>query len=237
MNILPLFTTIVAGAFTYSLWKQYSKRRKIHQLLWTIAMLFYAVSALMEFLMNGDILGPSVLAFKVYYILSAPLVGMLGSGVVYLLARKRIADVFTGIMVILSIALLVTGTMKPIDQMMLEQAFEGPLGEAFHDAVHAYPMSVRRYAIIINIVGGIVLIGGAAWSYIRDRRRTYNLWIFLGGLMPMIGGSALAFFHQPNLFFVFELLGTVFLYWGFILSDRFIKAREAMVQDTLKKRI
>ena len=236
MNILPLFTTIVAGAFTYSLWKQYNERRKIHQLLWTIAMLFYAVAALMEFLMNGDLLGPSVLAFKVYYILSAPLVGMLGAGVVYLLARKKIADGFTAVMVILSLALLVTGAIEPIDQMVLDEAFMGPLGEAFHDAVQAYPMSVRRYAIIINIVGGLVLIGGAAWSYIRDRRRTYNLWIFLGGLMPMIGGSALAFFHQPNLFFVFELMGTALLYWGFIQSDRFIKAREALVQDALKKR-
>lgn len=236
MNILPLFTTIVAGAFTYSLWKQYNERRKTHQLLWTIAMLFYAVAALMEFLMNGDLLGPSVLAFKVYYILSAPLVGMLGAGVVYLLARKKIADGFTALMVILSLALLVTGAIEPIDHMVLVEAFEGPLGEAFHDAVQAYPMDVRRYAIIINIIGGLVLIGGAAWSYIRDRRRTYNLWIFLGGLMPMIGGSALAFFHQPNLFFVFELMGTAFLYWGFILSDRFIKAREALVQDALNKR-
>ncbi len=237
MNILPLFTTIVAGAFTYSLCRQYMERRKIHQLLWSIAMLFYAVSALMEFLMNQDILGPSVLAFKVYYILSAPLVGMLGSGVVYLLARKKIADAFTALMVILSIALLITGSIQPIDQTVLVEAFQGPLGEAFHDAVQAYPMSVRRYAIIINIIGGLVLIGGALWSYIKDRRRTYNLWIFIGGLMPMIGGSALAFFHQPDLFFLFELAGTVFLYWGFILSDRFIKDREAKVQGALNKRV
>jgi hypothetical protein len=236
LNILPLFTTIVAGAFTYSLCRQYMERRKIHQLLWSIAMLFYAVSALMEFLMNRDILGPSVLAFKVYYILSAPLVGMLGSGVVYLLARKKIADAFTALMVILSIALLITGSIQPIDQTVLAEAFQGPLGEAFHDAVQAYPMSVRRYAIITNIIGGLVLIGGALWSYIKDRRRTYNLWIFIGGLMPMIGGSALAFFHQPDLFFLFELAGTVFLYWGFILSDRFIKDREAKVQDALHKR-
>ena len=236
MNILPLFTTIVAGAFTYSLYKQYSERKKIHQLLWTIAMLFYAVSALMEFLMNRDVLGPSVLAFKVYYILSAPLVGMLGAGVVYLLAKKRIANGFTALMVILSLALLVTGATHPLDQEVLTQAFQGPLGEAFHQAVNAYPMDVRKYAIIQNIIGGLVLIGGAAYSYIRDRRRSYNLWIFLGGLMPMIGGSALAFFHQPDLFFVFELAGTALLYYGFILSDRFIRNRESKVKEALDKR-
>jgi len=235
LNILPLFTTIVAGAFTFSLWKQYTERRKTHQLLWTIAMLFYAVAALMEFLMNRDIFGPTVLAFKVYYVLSAPLVGMLGAGVVYLLARKQIADAFTALMAILSIALLVTGAIEPIDQGVLVEAFQGPLGEAFHDAVHAYPMSVRRYAIVINIVGGLVLIGGALWSYIKDRRRTYNLWIFLGGLMPMIGGSALAFFHEPNLFFLFELAGTALLYWGFILSDRFIKDRESKIREAQDK--
>ena len=235
MNILPLFTTIVAGAFTVSLWRQYRERKKTHQLLWTVAMLFYAVAAFMEFLMNRDIFGPTVFAFKVYYVLSAPLVGMLGAGVVYLLAGKRVADGFTALMVVLSVALLITGFAQPIDQAVLVEAFEGPLGEAFHDAVHAYPMSVRRYAIVINVVGGLVLIGGALWSYVRDRRRSYNLWIFLGGLMPMIGGSALGFFHEPNLFFVFELAGTVLLYWGFILSDRFIRDREALIRGRRSK--
>jgi hypothetical protein len=140
-------------------------------------------------------------------------------------------------MVILSIALFITAALEPIDQNVLIEAFQGPLGEAFHDAVHAYPMTVRRYAIAINIVGGLVLIGGAAWSFIKDRRRTYNLWIFLGGLMPMIGGSALAFFNEPSLFFVFELAGTALLYWGFILSDRFIKERESQVQEALSNRV
>jgi hypothetical protein len=235
MNILPLFTTIVSGAFTYSLWKQYNERKKIHQLLWTIAMLFYAVAALMEFLMNGDLFGPSVAAFKVYYILSAPLVGMLGAGVVYLLASKKIANAFTALMIILSLALLITGFIEPIDQTVLSEAFNGPLGDAFHDAVHAYPMSVRIYAIITNMIGGLVLIGGALYSYIRDRRRTYNLWIFLGGLMPMIGGGALGFFHIPNLFFIFELIGTALLYWGFIQSDRFIKNREELIKKRLNQ--
>ena len=232
MNLLPLLTTIVAFAFTVALARQYMERRKFHQLLWTIAMLFYGVAALMEFLMNPDILGPSVIAFKVYYILSAPLVGLLGAGVMYLLASKQKADIFLGFIALLSVALLVTGMMTPLDEAVIIGAFEGPLGEAFHIAVDAYPMTVRRWAIITNIVAGLVLTLGALWSFLKDRRRTYNLLIFVGGILPMIGGSALAFFNEPSLFFIFELGGTVFLYIGFIYSDRFIKAREALIASS-----
>ncbi|MBA7631966.1 hypothetical protein ES703_39506 [subsurface metagenome] len=233
MNLWPLLTTIVAFAFTASLARQYLERRKFHQILWTFAMLFYGIAALMEFLMNPDVLGPSVIAFKVYYILSAPLVGLLGAGVMYLLASKRTADIFLAFIAILSVALLVTGIMTPLDEAVIVEAFEGSLGEAFHIAVDAYPMTVRRYAIITNIVAGLALILGALYSFLKDRRRTYNLLIFVGGVMPMIGGSALAFFDEPSLFFIFELVGTVFLYLGFIYSDRFIKAREAKAASVL----
>jgi hypothetical protein len=225
----------VAAAFTYMLTRQYMERKKFHQLqymerkkfhqlLWTFAMLFYAITAFMEFLMNPDILGPSILAFKVYYILAAPLVGLLGAGVVYLLASKRKADIFLAIIGVFCLALLLTGVITPLDESVIIEAFEMPLGKAFHAAVDAYPMTVRRWAIITNIIGGFALILGALWSFIRDRRRTYNILIFLGGVMPMIGGSALAFFGEPSLFFIFELGGTVFLFLGFIYSDRFIKA-------------
>jgi hypothetical protein len=235
MNIFPLLTTIVAFAFTASLFQQYRRRRKLHQLLWTAALFFYGTAALMEFLMNGDILGPSVAAFRVYYILSAPLVGLLGSGVMYLLVDEKKANAFTAIIGILSAALLVTGAIEPLDQATLVQAFDGPLGEAFREAVHAYPMSVRRYAIAINIMGGLALILGALYSFLRDRRRTYNLLIILGGVLPSIGGSLLGLLGDPNLFFEFELLGTVFLYAGFILSDRFIREREARIQKSLSR--
>lgn len=236
MNILPLLTAIVAGAFTYMLARQYMERKKFHQILWTIAMLFYAITAFMEFLMNPDILGPSVIAFKVYYILAAPLVGLLGAGVVYLLASKRKADVFLAIIGVLCVALLITGTITPLDEAVIVEAFEGPLGEAFHAAVDAYPMTVRRWAIITNIIGGFALILGALWSFLKDRRRTYNLLIFIGGTLPMIGGTALAFFNEPSLFFIFELGGTVFLFIGFVYSDRFIKAREATIGEAREKR-
>jgi len=236
MNVLPLLTSVVSFAFTVMLVRQYLERRKIHQILWSVAMLFFGITALMEFLMNPDILGPSVIAFKIYYVLAAPLVGLLGAGVMYLLVSKRKADVFMALISLLSVVLFVTGMMEPLEETVIIEAFEGPLGEAFRAAVDAYPMSVRRYAIVINIVGGLVLILGALWSFLKDRRRTYNLLIFVGGILPMIGGSALAFFNEPSLFFIFELGGAVFLFLGFIYSDRFIKAREARVSETLKTR-
>ncbi len=196
-------------------------------------MLLYAIAALMEFLMNGDIFGPTVWAFKTYYVLSAPLVGMLGAGVMYLLVDKKKADIFTGVMALLSLALIVTGFIQPIDQATLVDAFEGPLGEAFHKAIQAYTMDVRRFAIAINIIGGMTLILGAVYSFIRDRRRTYNVFFVIGGMLPGLGGTLMGLFGDPNLFFEFELLGTIFLYAGFIYSYRFIKDRDEKIAERL----
>ncbi|MFQ6075342.1 MAG: hypothetical protein ACE5Z5_04300 [Candidatus Bathyarchaeia archaeon] len=186
----------------------------------------------MEFLMNTDVMGASVSIFRVYYILAAPLVGLLGAGVVYLLVRRRVAKYFLAFVVVLSIGLAITGLTTPLDESIILESFSGELGEAFRTASHAYPMTVRIFSIILNSVGGTILIGGALYSYLRDRSRTYNLLIALGAVMPMIGGSALGFFGNPDVFFEFELGGTVFLFLGFLFSDRYIRAREA---KTIKK--
>jgi hypothetical protein len=95
-DYLPLVTTIVSFAFFLAVALQYQRRRKTHQLLWSVALLFYSASACMEFLMNGDLLGASPLLFRVYYVLAAPLVGLLGAGVVWLLARRTFARLFLG---------------------------------------------------------------------------------------------------------------------------------------------
>jgi len=192
-------------------------------------MLFYALSALMEFLMNPELMGANATVFRIYYVLAAPLVGLLGAGVVYLLARKRIADYFLGFVIILSLGLIITAFTTPIDESVIVESFSGELAEGFLVATHAYPLTVRIFSIILNSVGGTILIGGALYSFIRDRSRTYNLLIFIGGLLPMIGGSLMGLLRNPNLFFEFELGGTVFLFLGFIFSDIYLKKRELSV--------
>jgi len=187
------------------------------------AMLFYAKTAAIEFLMNPEIFGGSIILFKIYYILAAPLVGLLGLGVTYLLFPKKIADLFFGFILILSLGLLLSSLIIPINENVITQSFKGDLGKAFKDAVAAYPITIRIFSILLNSIGGVVLLGGALYSYLRDRKRTYNLLLIIGGLLPMLGGAALGVLGDPNIFFEFELGGAVFLFLGFLYSDKYIK--------------
>ena len=226
-NYIPLLTTAVAFVFSLLLARQFLQRHRTHQLLWTVAMLFYAVSAFMEFLMNRDVMGPNLSLFRVYYVLAAPLVGLLGAGVVYLLLRKGAARLFLGFVVAFSLALAVTGLTTPLATSTFVNGFSAGLAQGISAASSLYPMTVRVFAIALNSVGGLALIVGALYSFLRDMSRTYNLFIVAGGVLPMAGGSLLGFFGSSDLFFGFELGGTVLLFLGFLLSARFIAGREA----------
>ena len=225
-DYLPLLTAIVSFVFFLLVALQYRRRRKTHQLLWSVALLVYSASACMEFLMNGDVFGASPLLFRVYYVLAAPLVGLLGAGVVWLLAKRIFAKLFVGFVVVFSLALAVSGISVPIDAQSLASSFSGPLANGFMAASTSLPMSVRVYAIVLNSVGGLALIGGALLSFVWDRSRKYNLFIVIGGILPMLGGSMLGFLNYPDAFFEFELGGTVFLFLGFIFSTRYIARRD-----------
>lgn len=226
-DFLPLVTAVVAFTFFLLLARQYLHRHRTHQLLWTLAMLFYSVSALMEFLINPDVMGASTTLFAIYYVLAAPLVGLLGAGVMYLLTERTLARLFLGFVVVFSLALAVTGFSTHLNPSALTKSFSGPLASGFMAASNAYPMAVRIWAIVLNAVGGLVLIGGALYSFVRDRSRTYNIFLAIGGILPAAGGSALGLFSYPDVFFELELGGTVFLFLGFLLSARYIGQREA----------
>ena len=86
-------------------------------------------------------------------------------------------------------------------------------------------MTVRVFAIVLNIVGGLALLGGALYSFVRDMSRTYNIFLGIGGLLPMLGGSLLGLLNNSDVFFEFELGGTVFLFIGFVMSARYINKK------------
>jgi len=222
-NYIPLVTTIVALTFTILLFWQLVNRRKIHQAIWTIAMALFAIAALMEYLANPNILGPSATLIKIYYVSAAPLVGLLGSGVLYLLVRRKIAHIYLGIVIILTLVLLVGGTSTDLSEEAITEAFQLNLPEAFREAIGLFPfVTARLPSILLNITGGILLIGGALFSFIIDMRKTYNIPLILGGLFPSLGGFLLGIMGNADIFFEFELAGTVFLFLGFVMSIKYL---------------
>lgn len=189
-------------------------------------MFCYGMATLIEFLMNPVILEANVLLFKIYYISAASLVGLLAGGVIYLLLGQRWGQTFLAVVISLIFGLIMMSSINPLDESIIQESFSGELAKGFQTASHAYPFSVRIFSIILNSVGGTVLLGGAALSFLRDRKRIYNLFLMIGALLPMLGGYLLGILGTSDIFFELELGGIIFLFIGFLLSDRYIKAQK-----------
>ena len=221
-NQIPLITTLVSAVFTALLLWQYVHRKKRHQLIWTVALALYSLTALMEYLANPDVLGPSLPLIKLYYSGTGPMVGLLGAGVLYLLASRRWSDIYLALVLVLSAVVVVFTVSAQISSAEIQSAFNSGLPQGFRTIVQEFPMTARVPTIILNITGAVFLIGGSLFSYIRDRSRTYNIPLFLGGILPSLGGASLGFFRNADIFFEFELAGTILLFLGFTLSIRYL---------------
>jgi hypothetical protein len=86
--VLPLTSSLLSFIFAVFLLDQWRERRKPYQLIWTIGMLWYGISAGTEFV--GGALGWSEPLYRAWYLTGAVWVaGWLGLGTMYLLAKTR----------------------------------------------------------------------------------------------------------------------------------------------------
>ncbi len=222
MNIIPYFTSVIAFIFTALLLRQFIQRRKIHQLLWTLALLFYGISTFMEMLMNPEILGlNNAFIFGVFYITATSLVGFLGAGQLYLVVKHKFSHVFLAFVAIFSVALLLALSFTPFPTGL---SFAADLGENLRIVSSAYPISVRIYAIVLASVGGIVLLVGSIFSFIKDRSRYYALLFTLGAIILMFRN--IPFGYLGN-----ELAGVISLLIGYLWSILYIKKQNSETTD------
>ncbi len=213
MNIIPLFTSIISFVFAGLLVYQFIKRRKIHQFLWMIALIFFGISTLMELLMNPDIFGFGIIQFSIFYVTASSLVGLLGSGQLYLIFKNKISDIFLEFVIIFTLALVFALIFTPFPTSL---TFVGELGEDIRVISNGYPMIVRIYAIILASVGGTALLLGSLYSFIKDRTRYYALFFTLGAIFPLLRN--IPFGYLGN-----ELASVISLFIGFILSVMHLK--------------
>ena len=184
---------------------------------WMIGVFTYVAGTITESV--NVLAGFSVANFKLWYITGALLGGApLAQGTVYLLCKRKTANILTIILVTVIISASVLVILSPINSELITGRLGGRLlGWKF----------IRFITPFINLYAFIFLVGGAIYSAFRyaknqqhKKRFTGNVLIAIGGLLPGIGGSFTRFGYVEVLF-VTELIGLIFIYLGYkvIRSD------------------
>jgi hypothetical protein len=227
----PLATAVLGFVYTGLLLRQFAQRRKMHQLMWAIGFLFYAVAAVMEavseFTQHWD---PTV--YRVYIVLAASLVGFLGNGTLYLITKKRTAgNIYFAINLVL-LAIFFYGTLtvqldmaKLVPGIVVGGQALGPSG--------AFP---RIMSLPFNIPGSLLLLGGSAWSVMKfwgKREFRYRSWanvLIIIGTIIIAGAGGMARAGRTEGLYLAEMVASAVLLWGFLLAGTLEKGAKAAVE-------
>lgn len=214
MNIaLPLASSVISFIFAISVLDQFFARRKPYQLIWASGLFMYFISTGTEFWTG--VWGLNEIVYRLWYLFGAIFVAAyLGMGTLYLLTRRRVAHLIMLILLLASVYAIFRVFTATIDLSTL-QGLSG----------RAMPQGVRLITPIFNTFGTAALVGGAlysAWVFFRRRilphRVISNVLVAVGALLPAFGGIQIRFGGNIPLFYLFELLGVLIIFTGFLRS-------------------
>jgi hypothetical protein len=210
--LLPAITALVAAAFALVVLRQYTGHRKTYQLMWAVGFGMFAVAAFAGFLARSGTTTDT--EYRIFYLFGAILnVAWLSLGTLYLLARRRWADLALVAVAGLSVLAAYAVVSVPVD---LTAAADS--GRGFPNGSLA-----RILAGVGSGLGSIVLIGGALWSawIFLQRRRSgrralANVIIAVGVLIVAVGGTA-TFTGASGVLELANLVGLSVMFAGFLL--------------------
>lgn len=225
----PATTAAIGFVFTALVFAQWLQRHKAHQLAWSVGLLFYSVAAVTtavsERTQHWD---PTV--YRVYIVLAASLVGFLGLGSLYLMAKRRIwGDVFLGWNVVCLVVFAVGVALAPLDTAELVPGITvggEPLGPSL-----SFP---RVMSPAISLPGSVFLLGGAlvsAWRFSVKREYAYRFWanmLIASGTIVIAGVGARARLGDPTGLYPAEMIASVLLLSGFLLAGTIRKGGRAV---------
>ncbi len=213
-TVYPLVTTVLSFVYAFFVGQQYLERRRLHQLVWTVGLVLFGLSAFPEF--YSEVVGWNPLMYRLYYVGSASLVAFLGAGTVYLLYNKKIGHVFLAYVVLMTLYMLVRAMMAPVDVSRFEPGIV--VGGAAMDP------GVRRLSPLLSGPGSLALFGGAIYSWIKAGT-AWNLLIAAGTALIAVAGLGARYGFSEH-FYLAELLGLLLMFLGFLYSREVIRARE-----------
>lgn len=219
------FNAVISGAdvllgivFFVLVLRQYLERRRIHQLMWTIAVALWTIGVAAEF--AATLSGWSSLTYRAYYATGALLIpAWLGMGTLYLVTPRKWADRILGVLVVLSAIGFILIAIWPIGPGQLQTSS----GEFVPLKVFPF-FPIQVVLIILNTFGALAFILGALWStfhFMRmqsmGERALATALIAVGGLIAAAAHS-LGVLSGIELFRVSELIALLFIFVGFVLS-------------------
>ena len=215
---LPFLSSIISFVFAFLLLWRYLVRRGLHLLLWGIGMVFYGVGGFCEAYYGA--LGWNLLVFRLWYLFGAILVAAwLGQGTVYLLVRRRWANVLMVFLALASVYAAVRVFSAEVDPSLMTTSVHTGSELSGHAIVTS---GVRSLTPFFNLYGTVTLVGGAlysAWIFWRKRvllhRTIGNILIAVGAILPAFGGK-FSRFGISGALYLSELLGAVLMFIGFL---------------------
>lgn len=231
----PLATAILGFVYVWLLLAQYLKRHKMHQLMWAVGFLFYAVAAVMEFYSEMTLhWDPTV--YRFYIVLAASLVGFLGNGTLYLVSKKRLwGDLYLGFNLV-CLAIFLYGTLTA--NLLMDKLVPGIIvgGQALGES-GTFP---RLMSLPFNIPGTLFLIGGSVLSIVKfwpKKAYRYRVWanvLIIAGTLMIAGAGSLARLGGTGGLYAGEMVASAVLLWGFLMASTLDKGAQAVKAEHLE---
>ncbi len=215
IHYLPIATTLVAAVFLSALVQRYrAKREGVHLLWWAVGVATYGIGTGLESVIT--LAGNSIWLNKWWYVMGALLGAYpLAQGTVYLLLRRRTANLLSMITLPLVFAMVVLVALCPVNLDVLDSY--RPSGRVF---VWSW---LRLLTPLINCYAALFLVGGAvlsSWRFARKRATRQlavgNAFIAIGAMMPGFGGMA-AKMGTIEALYITELIGLIVIWGGYSL--------------------
>lgn len=234
----PALTAATGLVFAGLVFSQWLKRRKAHQLCWTVGLLMYAIAAVMEAWSEyTGVWDPTV--YRVYIVLAASLVGYLGSGSAYLMIHKRrwIAHAYLAYNIVLTVVFLVGAFTT---ELRMEYLVPGITvgGQALGES-GSFP---RYLSMFITIPGTFFLLGGAiisVWRFAQKKEYAYRMWanvlIALGTLLIAWAGAMARSGRAVGLYPA-EMVASAVLLAGFLMAGDLKKGAHAAIEAGQRRR-
>ena len=211
--LLPVVAALLALLFFFRLGSSTIRRPGGQKVLWALGFAFFATAATAEALAHRAGWTPSL--FRTYYAAGGVLtVAYLGAGSAWLLLPRRARDIMLGALTLATVAAVVSVFLAPVDANALAAVGGGrpPANSALGG--HAF-----LWAIALNSLGTLFLVGGSLYSIVRRQRVRVNLWIG-GGALVVALATGLSRAGSYSFVYAGELVGIALMFSGFTFAGK-----------------